>query len=696
MAKAARRELKRICAKKIVHDAPGFKFDPKGLVKKPDYYHDFLSASDYVRMIGERAIHMTVRDVSASPARKMQEMQAQGLIPDGIEVSFEPDLRVGVLARFLINLWKEAFERLPDEATRSQVQAQVLERLGLTELWSTAERIPGKGGVEYKWFWLAAQYLKAHPGIDTQQGEGNLSDLFDEIMDLVLPDIEGTLDEVLAGSYLPHLTSYLAETLELYPTPPAMVQPDFAAELTRYAGAKQRRKATLMCTLCHSAYPTDYQADSSVLFQPWVYKNKLPLYATYNAGGICAICALELMLRQIMLKGELRLTGSKFEALRTKYFYLYPAYFFTTETARVVRLFVDSFKFINFFEVRKQLRDTALAPADFLNLENFIAEAEEAEELKDAGYLKMEYPPDSFPALVFFGMKAGSRDSDTKAWVLPAFLALTLPLVLNVKVVVSESPVPLFASGDDFKETVVFDGPHPYLGHLLTADRVRIDSVYDNLVRLTGIYMLNIDTFADGPRPNWNQLNGVARRIATDPTWIFAYLRKQQRGDSLYAGDASRYIHLYQQIGGNMSLIKGCVDRYTVFYSGGYKSHSITKPVDMVARAIINSEPGIDPEDLKLEVRGELMKWMDRVRNRQAEGYAKFWGKDVETQEMPAIREFVGYFYNEVFQGYCRGERGVLRSRINRFRDGCEAYYTEKRATDRAEREAAERAEANE
>jgi len=696
ITQAARQELVNICAKRIERGAPGFKFDNKGLVKKPDYYHDFLSAGDYLRMISRQTISRTTRDISASPAQKMQEMQAQSLIPDDINVTFEPDLRVGVLARFLINLWKEALDQLLDEAMRLQVQEQVLGRLGLTELWSTAERIPGRGGVEYKWFWLAAQYVASHPGIDTHQGAGNLQDLFDEIVNLVLPTIEKPLNAVLAGPYLPHLSTYLAGTLELYPMQIETERLDFAAELAKYTGAKQRRKATLLCTVCHSAYPTAEQG-SEVPFQPWVYKNRLSLYATANVGGICAICTLEMMLRQNMLKGELRFSGKDFEnKLKPKYFYLYPAYFFTTETAQVVRLFVDSFKFINFFEVRKQLRDTALAPADFLNLESFIAEAEEVEELKDAGYLKMEYPPDSFPALIFFGMKAGSRDSDTEAWTLPAFLALTLPLVLNVKVVVSESPVPLFASGDDFKETVVFDGPHPYLGHLLTADRIRIDSVYDNLVRLTGIYMLNIETFADGPRPNWNQLNGVTRRIATDPTWIFAYLRKQQRGDSFYAGDASRYIHLYQQIGGNMSLIKGCVERYAVFYSGGYKSHSITKPVDMVARAIINSEPGIDPEDLKLEVRGELMKWMDRVRNRQAEGYAKFWGKDVETQEMPAIREFVGYFYDEVFQGYCQGERGVLRSRINRFRDGCEAYYTEKRATDRAEREAAERAEASE
>lgn len=693
---AVRRELINICAAKIAHDAPGFKFDPKGLVKKPDYYHDFLSAGKYVQMIGKRAVSMTKNDVSASPAQKMREMQAEGLIPEEIDVSFEPDLRVGVLARFLINLWKEAFERLPDEAMRLRAQEQTLERLKLTELWPTAERIPGKGGVEYRWFWLAAQYLKKNPGIDTHQGTGNLSDLFEEVVNLVLPEIEGPLDRALVGTYLPHLNTYLAETLELYPASPAAAQPDFAAELAHYAGAKQRHKATLLCTMCHSAYPTDHQADSSVLFQPWVYKNKLPLYAAGNAGGICAVCALELMLRQIMLKGELRLTGSKFEALRTKYFYLYPAYFFTPETAQVVHHFVDRFKFINLFAVRKQLRDTAMTPVDFLKLDSFIAGEDEAEEdMKDKGYLKMEYPHNSFPALVFFGMKAGGRDSDTEAWVSPAFLALALPLILNVKAVVSESPLPLFASGDDFKETVVFDGPHPYLGHLLTADRIRIDGVYDNLKRLTGIYTLNIDTFADGPKPNWNQLNGVARRVITDPTWIFAYLRRQQRGDSFYAGDANRYIDLYQTIGGNMSLIKGCVDRYTVFYSGGYKSHSITKPVDMVAKAIIGSEPGIDPEDLKLEMRGELAKWLGRVRNRQAEGYAKFRGKEVETQEIPAVREFVDYFYDEAFLKYCRGERGVLRSRWNRFRDGCEAYYTEKRANDKAEREAAKLAEAD-
>jgi CRISPR-associated protein Csc3 len=705
ITQSARTELSRICAQKIKHDAPAFKFDPKGLVKKPDYYHDFLSPTDYVQMIGQKAVQMTQNDISVSPAKKMNEMKKTGDLPEEVE-PFEPDIRIGVLARFLINLWKEVIERLPDEKLREQTQNQVLEYLGLTDHWSLAQAIPGKGGVEYKWFWLAAQYLDAHPGIDTLQGEGNLYDLFNEIIEMVLPNIEENLDELFTGSYLLHLQTYLAETLEIYPqTESTTTPPDFAAELEHYLVAKRPRKAGLICTLCHSSYPTEVQADSSVLFQPWVYKNKLNLYAGSNAGGLCAICALELMLRQIMLKGELRLTGSKFEGLRTKYFYLYPAYFFTTETAQVVRYFITQLKQINLFSVRKQLRDTDLTPTDFINLESFIVEEEEAEDFKDPDYLKMEYPKDSFPALIFFGMRAGSRDSDTEAWVKPAFLALTLPLILNVKTVVSELPMPLFATGNDFKETVILDAPHPFLKHLLTADRLRIydvhhndldhqNDIYHNLVRLTSVYTLSLDTFADGPKPHWNQLTGMSRRLVTDPMWVFAYMRKQQRGDSLFPSDVKRHLKLYELLGGNMSLIKECVDRYTVFYSGGYKSHSITKPVDILAKAIINSEPMIDPEDLKLEIRGELMKWLDRVRSRQAEGYAKFWGKEIDAQEMPAVREFVDFFYDKVFGGYCRGERGVLRSRYNRFRDGCEAYYVEKRATDKAEREAAEQAEA--
>ena len=125
----------------------------------------------------------------------------------------------------------------------------------------------------------------------------------------------------------------------------------------------------------------------------------------------------------------------------------------------------------------------------------------------------------------------------------------------------------------------------------------------------------------------------------------------------------------------DLGNIKECVDRYTVFYHGGYKSHSILKPVDIMAKAIINSPLDIDKEDLIWQIQGELKNWLDRVRGRQAIGYAVFYRSDIDTQEAPAVREFVRYFYEEVFLKYCQGERGILRSRINRFKDGCEAYY---------------------
>jgi CRISPR type I-D-associated protein Csc3/Cas10d len=107
------------------------------------------------------------------------------------------------------------------------------------------------------------------------------------------------------------------------------------------------------------------------------------------------------------------------------------------------------------------------------------------------------------------------------------------------------------------------------------------------------------------------------------------------------------------------------------------------KPVDIVAKAIINSPLNIEPDDLLWQIQGELKNWLDRVRSRQATGRAMFWGKNIDAKEMPALRAFVEYFYYEVYVDYCQEERGILRSRLNRFKDGCEAYYVSWRAKQR-------------
>src|SRR5947209_11636864 len=186
--------------------------------------------------------------------------------------------------------------------------------------------------------------------------------------------------------YLSYLTGYLESVIEV----PLAVRaggtlPDFQGEMERYAGAKSKGRK-LICTLCNSAYPTEEQADNAVLFQPWVYKNKLSLYAGKNAGGICAICALELMLRQILQKGQLRLTGSKFEALKTKYLAIYPNFFFTAETGAMVQGILDQLQDINFFTVRRKLDGKDITVRDVIALEAFVAPIQPEQTLRTTSF----------------------------------------------------------------------------------------------------------------------------------------------------------------------------------------------------------------------------------------------------------------------------------------------------------------------
>lgn len=711
-----REQLRAVCAETIKNQAPGFKFSIQGIVKHPGYYFEFLSLEDYFELLARFTINRTTNDITAIPFEKLRQMQANGGISADLPMDFPSDQRIGILSRFFSVVFASVLGMLDkkQEVLCHQLEQEVVRHLGLETYWEQALTIPNKGGVEYRWFWLGACYLRDHQdqGITEYEGKGNLYEVFSSTMQLLINLAGNELRKQMPQNYLNHLSRYLDSVVELPPSVrPCGALPDFQGELERYEGAKSKGRK-LICTLCNSAYPTEEQADNAVLFQPWVYKNKLSLYAGKNAGGVCAICALELMLRQILQKSTLRLTGSKFEALKTKYLAVYPNFFFTAETGAMVQGILDQLQTINFFTVRKQLDGKDITVEDLLSLEAFAAPQNEqkkvqafiddededgdekdtedngesgeqagpetGEEAKqgsgDRAYIKFEQT--AYPGLCFFGMKAGKDDDDTSMWAMPAFLALALPLVTNTKVVISEMSLPLFSSGHDFHETVIFDAPHPYLDRLLKDKRIRVNQLLAKLRLLTSIYRVNLDTYAKQGKPEWKHLSGIARDLETDPLYLFSYLRKQQRGDSFYASEVSLYIHIFENVmEEDLSIIQQCVDRYTVFYRSGYQSHSILKPVDIVAKAIINSPLDIEEDDLLWQIQGELKNWMDRVRNHQAVGRAMFWGKDIDTQEAPAIREFVGYFYKEVFQQYCQGERGILRSRLNRFKDGCEAYY---------------------
>ncbi len=718
ITKTVSAELSRLCASRIKQSAPGFKFDNKGIAKHPEYYFEFLSLEDYATLLARFTINVTRNDVTAGPLGKLRQMQAGGEIPADIDLNFAPDLRAGMVSRFLSVVFLSLLSRLDkkQDVLREQVEKAVVAQLGLTPYWGQSKTIPNKGGTEYRWFWLGLCYLRDHQGYDTN----NLEAAFISTLKLVIELAGAELSQGMPQKYLSHLVDYLDSVVEVPPSVRANGGlPDFAGEMERYANAKSARKKggkELICTLCNSAYPTEIQSDNAVLFQPWVYKNKLSLYAGANAGGVCTICALELMLRQILQKGTLRLTGSKFEAMKTKYLAIYPNFFFTAETGAMVRDVLDQLQDINFFTVRRELDGRDMTMGSLLRLDAFqstnngnnepqkltpvLSDGEESEDdeednlpeqdevdaaispaavkVPDRTYLK--YEPSNYPGMCFFGMRAGSDDTNSASWAMPAFLALALPLVTNTKVVISEMSLPLFSSGHDFRETTIFDAPHPYLDRLLKGKRIRVNQLERKLKLLSSLYTVNLDTNAERGKPQWQHLSAIARDLDTDPLLLFSYLHEQERRDesrSFRTKDAARYLHIYEEIlEADVSKIEQCVNLYTVFYRGGsWKSHSVLKPVDIVAKAIINSPLDIEDADLLWQMQGELKNWLDRVRGGQATGYAVFHSKEITELEEPAIREFVLFFYKAVFKEYCQGERGILRSRINQFKDGCEAYY---------------------
>lgn len=100
---------------------------------------------------------------------------------------------------------------------------------------------------------------------------------------------------------------------------------------------------------------------------------------------------------------------------------------------------------------------------------------------------------------------------------MPAWLAFALPLVLDVKVVASESPVPPFISGADFEETSVLDGEHQAIATLVKKEQYRLDAIlphdtstFSPLNALSAAYCIHLEVNRkkDGD-PDWGKLSAL-------------------------------------------------------------------------------------------------------------------------------------------------------------------------------------------
>ena len=92
----------------------------------------------------------------------------------------------------------------------------------------------------------------------------------------------------------------------------------------------------------------------------------------------------------------------------------------------------------------------------------------------------------------------------SESWIHPAFLALLLPICLDVKVVASASPLPLLLEADEITETVFLDGVHPFVKALVGQDRINVDRILPCLRRLTLGYLVHLDANSRQGRGGWD------------------------------------------------------------------------------------------------------------------------------------------------------------------------------------------------
>lgn len=297
---------------------------------------------------------------------------------------------------------------------------------------------------------------------------------------------------------------------------------------------------------------------------------------------------------------------------------------------------------------------------------------------------------------------------------MPTWLAFAFPMILDVKTVVSESPIPPFNDGAEFEESVFLDSaPHAFRA-LVKRDRFRLDYILEGwqengiqypapLNVLTAAYAIHLDVNArqgkSGYDANWGRFSELAKDLETSPLYVFYYLNRWARNQGVDSARVEK-IRLYAYhfypcfdpyakfdytkeeliVGEESSLNhpKKLTELYRRFYRANKrynpKANAVLKPIDIASETILKAELSVfRGETLVTAVAAEVFKLMDRVHSSTAEGR---WVMSKREEERQAILDFAQYFVVEVFEKSFAGDRARLAGRqLNLIRDTCEFLY---------------------
>jgi CRISPR-associated protein Csc3 len=722
--------IKQLCANQLQLRKVGFSRGNIGM-KYADYYNLFLDIKGLMQFTVDAVPSKVKTSKAADKATNLAQFQRKGVLAKNIEIDFAEDIRIDHLAELgaLITgkFWKEYLDRvkaliknnkeLPSIPTINLTEIAI-DFLNLSEYKSeiiALQQLKDTGGIAYDWYYIATQYLKRNPGQeDVREICQSLVNRWIEVIEPVInqyklpdewKDLRDWCDRVIM---LPN------ETRQKSPTDQAEI---FFKELANYNAAKKPgRGKQLICSISHSAYTVTEQMESAVLFTPQVYTNKQMLGGSNAKRNISSIAGVEMMLRQILMN-QTQAVGKRFEDGKYRYLYFYPTYYFTPETNKFLQKAYNGIAQTRFDTsirnhfISKDLQAN-LGRDRYQSVDSFLID-ENLQRDKDRTF-KLSYPEDQPLTFYFMALPPGRDSTDTESWVMPTWLAFAFPMILDVKTVVSESPIPPFNDGAEFEESVFLDSaPHAFRA-LVRRDRFRLDYILEGwnengiqypapLNVLTAAYAIHLDVNArqgkSGYDANWGRFTELAKDFETSPLYVFSYLNRWVRNQSsetariekirLYAYHFYPCFDPYVKYDTNMEQLivgeasnlnhpKKLTDLYRRFYRANKrynpKSNAVLKPVDIAAETILKAESSVfQGETLVVAVAAEVFKLMDRVHSSTAEGR---WIMSKREEERQAVLDFAKYFVVEVFDNSFAGDRARLAGRqLNLIRDTCEFLY---------------------
>lgn len=739
------KKIKQLCSGQLRIRQTGFGRDGKGM-KYADYYSQFFDEVGLMQ-VGLAATWRILRDGKSSKAKSRSEnlvkfQQKQILSPE-YDFTFEDDIRIDRLAEFgdLVTrkIWGERVVQIEKACKQNKKNQQKLPELPdivaeVAKFWQLSDylnplreiqrineslkehKLKGNtGGVPYEWYYLAAKYVQQNPGLEDVRD--TCETLIQYVANLIQPILnqyklpdgwDDLRDWVKRVVILPGKTSPITQNAEI-----------FLNELDRYQLAKKPgRGRQLICSISHSAYTVTEQMESAVLFTPQVYTNKQMLGGSNAKRNISSIAGVEMMLRQILMN-QTQAVGKRFEDGNYRYLYFYPTYYFTPETNKFLQAAYTNISQTRF---NAQLRNHFITKewqakfdrTQYQTVDSFLID-EQLDKEKDRTF-KLSYPEDQPLTFYFIALPPGKDAKDTESWVMPSWLGFAFPMILDVKTVVSESPIPPFNDGAEFEETVFLDSAPQAIQALTQRDRFRLDYILEGweetekkypapLNVLTAAYAIHLDVNAKqgkgGYDANWGKLVELATDFQTSPLYVFNYLNRWVRRQGVETARIEKiklyayafypcfdpYVE-YQE--DSMSLeIKSpespvhhpqkLTELYREFYRANKqyspKANAVLKPIDVAANTILNADPSFQGEALVHAVAAEVCKLMDRAHASTAEGRWIFNSKERD-KERQAVLEFARYFVEEVFEKSFAGDRGRLAGRqINLIRDTCEFLY---------------------